>query len=168
MPKQVRNDRVKRERFEEWDYEVDRVRTRVAYDALRNGSAADCGCAYCKDWIAYRESVIPIHVHDWFRGLGIDIAKEIEVSEYESEPPTNLFMGDYLFVGKVLSGPNPYLPVVGTAGVHVARIEIFPGFSLGLSSNTQFGPPIPESFKGLPLANITFEVRTPAINTSSG
>lgn len=109
----------------------------------------------------YRESVIPLFVQHWLQNVGVDLTKEIDVSEYEGESSTNLYFGEYLFVGKVLSGPDPYIPNLDGNGALMEPVEIFPGFNLGLSSSVKFGPPVPESFQGKPLVQVMFKVRTP-------
>jgi hypothetical protein len=147
--------------FERWQYIVDVDTTRKSYSALVQGDAAECGCSDCLIWIKYRASVIPVHVQRWFERIGIDITKEIEVSEYEGGPATNLYIGEYLFVGRMISGPDPYVPTVDGKGASLEPIEIFPGFSLGLSSSGTFGPPVPSSFQGHSLVQVMFEVRTP-------
>src|SRR5690242_7352378 len=134
--------------FEAWRYRVDTAATREAYGALDRGEAESCGCGYCLNWIKYRGSVIPLHVQDWLVELGIDIAKEIEVSEYEGGPATNLYIGEYLFIGEVLSGPDPYVPFGDGTGATLEPLEIFPGFALGLSSSSTLGAPVPVPFKG--------------------
>lgn len=153
--------------FELWRYTVDVAATRKAYTAMKQGDAADCGCGDCLTWINYRCSVIPLHVQSWFRSIGIDITKESEVSEYEGGAETNLYIGGYLFVGRVLAGPDPYVPHVDGNGASLEPVEIFPDFGLGLSSSGKFGPPIPKSFEELPLVRVMFRVRTPPMDNAA-
>jgi hypothetical protein len=146
--------------FELWQYTVDVAATRRAYDELGHGDAESCRCGDCLNWIIYRTSVIPLYVQDWFNSIGVDVSKETIVSEYEGGPVTNLYIGEYLFVGRVLSGPDPHVPYGDGNGSMLEPVEIDTGFSIGLYTSTKFGPPIPESFKGLPLVNVMFKVRT--------
>ena len=96
----------------------------------------------------------------------MDVSKEIEVSEYEGGY-TNLYMGQYLFSGKILYGPEPYVPTIDGNGASIDLVEVYPSFKLGLSASTKFGAPVPKSFESSPVVQVLFQVRTPPTNADS-
>jgi hypothetical protein len=59
----------------------DRLRTRTAYSGIRNGSAERCGCPYCRNFIAQRDTLYPENFRVLLEQLGIDAQKEGDVFE---------------------------------------------------------------------------------------
>jgi len=156
---------MKQNFYNRWQFRANREATVVAYSQLAQGSAADCGCGDCLNWIEYRETIFPAEVLAFFEEVGIDVSKELEVSEYEGgavESNRNKYLGEYVFVGEVISGPDPYIPFIGGGeGVSIQLEEVAPGFKLGLSANNKWTPPLPESFAAQRLVILLFEVDVP-------
>jgi hypothetical protein len=59
----------------------DHLRTRAAYAVIENGSAERCGCPYCRNFIAQRDTLYPESFRVLLDQLGIDAEKEGEVYE---------------------------------------------------------------------------------------
>src|SRR5262245_2057967 len=120
--------------FRHWQLAVDRDRTALAYSQINQGSASQCGCTDCRNWIEYRDEVFPIEVCTLFDQLGIDLRKESEVSEFEAgmvDPSRGLYCGTYHFLGSVLSGPDPFVETPDGTGCHIECREITQRLKLG-------------------------------------
>ena len=66
-----------------WVIEVDVQATASAYASMAQGSAADCGCTDCRNWIEQRDTALSRDFLELIKAIGIDPNKETEVSEYE-------------------------------------------------------------------------------------
>ena len=145
--------------FESWKYLVDPEANRLAYSQIDHGSAADCVCDDCVYWNENRLRFLPKKVLDWFELVGIDAAKEAEVSEFQGEPDNKMFMGNYWLIGELESGPDAYQPHADGNGASFTPTSIAPGFKFGISFCAKFGPPVPESLADKsPLMQVLFEV----------
>lgn len=85
--------------------EHDREATAVAYSRIAVPSPEECGCWYCRNWIAGRELLLPAAVRDLLARLGIPLAGEIEVWEVPDEQHGHLYGGWYTIVGRVIAKP---------------------------------------------------------------
>lgn len=148
------------EAFDRWRFSVDRQATLEAYSQIDEGSAEQCQCGDCLNWLQYRAASIPRIVRSFFEQVGIDFSKESEVSEFEGGPDESLYIGEYHFVGNVISGPDPFVPTPNGDGCSIEPTEVFPNFKLGLSSSWKWGAPVPKTFGELPVVTVVFEVRT--------
>ena len=124
-----------------WTLHADPNATRLAYADIVQGSAVQCSCADCRNWLEQRAKVLPPAFIAAIHALGIDATKETELSEYEGgqvEADRNFYWGEYLFVGKVNSGPEAYVEQADGRGSVPALLEVFPGIHLGVSNNTKW------------------------------
>lgn len=72
----------------------DRERTRSAYARIESGDAERCGCIYCQNFAAQRETIYPEAFLSLLLQLGIDWKKEAEVTEIDG-----LYNGWFHFAG---------------------------------------------------------------------
>ena len=94
--------------FDEWIIECDEWITASAYSKISCGSAQECGCDDCQLFVKLCPSIFPRRVRDLLEGLGIDLKKEKEVSEFgfgRARPGMNLYIAEYDFYGKLLLAP---------------------------------------------------------------
>lgn len=87
-----------------YEIEFDQAATAGCYAAIPVPGPEACGCAYCRNWVAAREQVLPSKLKDILSQLGIPSDGEIEVWEAPAESRPHLYGGWYLFVGRVVSG----------------------------------------------------------------
>lgn len=124
-------------RYHAWAIQVDVEATARAYAQLSTGEAEKCGCRDCLNWISHRLSAFPAEFIQFIRQLGIDPLKETEIAEYEGggvEPSRNLYSGEFLFHGELLSGPDCFRPHADGKGCSL-ELEPLDGIRVGLSSN---------------------------------
>jgi hypothetical protein len=82
----------------------DRDRTQRVYSSLDKGDADECGCIYCQNFAAQRDSVYPESFKQLLDQLGIDPAKEGEV--YEVGPADEgkfTYGGWFYFTGEMIT-----------------------------------------------------------------
>lgn len=81
----------------------DREATVEAYRKVASGGAEQCGCSYCRNLVAQRDSVYPKAFKEILDQFGIDLHKEGEA--YEMAPVGNglhLYGGWFFFVGELI------------------------------------------------------------------
>jgi hypothetical protein len=84
-------------------FRYDKAVTERAYAGITDDGATQCGCMYCRNFIAQRTTVYPTSFHALLDELGIDAAKEGEV--YECGPADNgrrLYGGWLFFTGQMI------------------------------------------------------------------
>lgn len=92
------------ERFERdgWLIEYDADRTRQAY-WLTDRGAHECTCAYCRNYIAIRDSQYPVAFRALLALFGIDIHKEVEVWQVPAaRAGMHFYAGWYHFIGTIV------------------------------------------------------------------
>ncbi|MBD3653530.1 hypothetical protein [Kangiella sp.] len=80
---------------------VDSEKTKEIYSLITNGSAVDCGCSYCRNFLAQAPNCFPQDVLNFFEQCGIDPIKDAEVYEMGPVPLDNelhLYCGEYYFI----------------------------------------------------------------------
>jgi hypothetical protein len=87
-----------------YEIEYDRDATAACYARIRVPAPEDCGCAYCRNWVAAREHVLSLEFRDLLSQLAIPTNGEIEVWETPGQALPHLYGGWYFFVGRILSG----------------------------------------------------------------
>ena len=90
----------------------DRDRTQLVYSGIEKGDADECGCIYCRNFAAQRESAYPESFKRLLDQLGIDPAKEGEV--YEAGPAEGgrfTYGGWFYFVGEMIEAGRSFLDV---------------------------------------------------------
>jgi hypothetical protein len=75
----------------------DREMTQNAYRGITTDSAAECGCSFCRNFVAQRAYVYPASFLALLDQLGIDPAKESEVYECGPTDDGKRFYGGWLF-----------------------------------------------------------------------
>jgi hypothetical protein len=126
--------------FHDWTIDIDVQATGAAYAMLSSGEAERCGCSKCRNWISHRSTVFPIAFLDFLQSMGVDPTKETEISEYEGgaiHPMRYLYSGEFLFIGRVLSGPDCFRPQPDGRGCSVELTQL-DGIKVGISSNVQW------------------------------
>ena len=95
-----------------YEIEFDRDATAACYARVRVPGPEACGCAYCRNWIAAREHILPSELRHLFSQVGIPTDGEIEVWECPGQSRPHLYGGWYFIVGRIISGePNYEFPV---------------------------------------------------------
>lgn len=144
-----------------WIIEVDPEATANVYRKLSSGSATACGCTDCKNWLEQREEVFPPEFTAILAEMGVDARKETELSEYEGGQVTsgmNLYWGEYLFIGRVLAGPECYITQPDGKGCTIELQPTFGPLQVGISCNLQWAMKLPE-FPQASTSVIVFQVK---------
>jgi hypothetical protein len=89
-----------------YEIEFDRDATVAAYSHITVPSPENCGCAYCRNWVAGREHAVPPEATELLSKLGIPVNGEIETYEYPGTSKPHGYGGWYMFVGCILSKPS--------------------------------------------------------------
>ncbi len=80
----------------------DRERTRQAYSTVKRGDAERCGCSYCQNFAAQRNTAYPEVFRFLLDQLGIDPEKEGEVYESGPEGSLRIYGGWLYFAGELV------------------------------------------------------------------
>jgi hypothetical protein len=81
----------------------DRAATIQAYAAITTDDAAECGCSFCRNFIANRPSIYPQTFLALLDQLGIDPSKEGEVYECgPAEDGKRVYGGWFFFTGQMI------------------------------------------------------------------
>ncbi|MDR7239148.1 hypothetical protein [Neobacillus drentensis] len=89
--------------------EIDVKRTKEFYKNYQL-ITEDCGCDYCSNYLLACDT-FPKDIMNIFNLLGIDPRKEGEVYEcLENEDGTHLYGGFYHIVGRIIDGPDLWIP----------------------------------------------------------
>jgi len=135
--------------FGSWRIVVNREATEHAYTTILEAGPEECGCAYCRNFVAARAHAYPPEATDLFTRLGIDPCYEAEVVDYHIVTPDSnhrLIGGWFHFVGTVEEGPDgTYEPLVA-------------GFEIGF---TRHAGVVEHAFAGQQIAQIEFLTRIP-------
>jgi hypothetical protein len=93
--------------YKYWLIEFDREATVEVYRKIETGDAERCGCCYCRNFIAARDTVYPPNFITFLQDIGIDYRKEGEVFQcYKIRPGLHYYGGWFHFVGKVTDLPT--------------------------------------------------------------
>ena len=81
---------------------------------LRKAGADECGCCYCKNFAAQRDTAYPSQFRDLLSRIGADPTKELEAFDYDFgvEKSTALYGGWFVFVGEILEGKGWRPPTI--------------------------------------------------------
>ncbi len=86
--------------------EADPARTRKTYLEIGKGGAEECGCSYCRNYLAVLPSALPEQVLSFFSAAGIDVRKDAEIYEQgEVSPGMRSYGGEYYLWGSVVTEP---------------------------------------------------------------
>ena len=153
-------------RYHDWELEVDVDATSAAYSLLASGEAEGCRCIGCLNWIEQRDNVFPGAFLSFVQELGINFRKETEISEYEDgavDSHMNLYTGEFLFCGRVISGSDCFAVQPDKRGATVV-LDSRDGILVGVSSNVKWamtGPATAVFPQATPRAVVVFQVRVP-------
>jgi hypothetical protein len=118
--------------FKNWTLIVDEDCTRSTYNSVNNGSAEDCSCVECLNYLQSRDIAFPEEIKSLFGQLGIDYKKESEIwrmcKEKDGYHRYSLifhFMGS--FNGNDCSTPYP------SGGQMILTTPITESFSIGFT-----------------------------------
>ena len=123
-----------------YELEFDREATAACYTLIRLPGPEACGCAYCRNWVAAREHVLPSELRELLSRLGIPTNGEIEVWEASGQSQPHFYGGWYYFVGRILNGEPGRTFDIG-------------GFMMSFSSKMEYAVP---AFEGQEVCQLDF------------
>lgn len=134
-----------------WTVEVDIERTKEFYDKY-HFITEDCECVYCANYVKACDK-FPQDIKDLFSSLGIDPRKEGEISHYiENTDGTHLYGAFYHVVGRVIEGPELWMPTQEDSEVSSPNFVEVNKIVLGFTEDLVMVP------EGFPLPSIQFEI----------
>ena len=80
----------------------DAQETRKAYAAMNSGSPERCGCVYCRNFVAQRDTIYPKKFRLLLDQLGIDPEKEGDVFEGSPEGSLVGYSGWFYLAGELI------------------------------------------------------------------
>ncbi len=143
----------------EWSFEADPQATMQAHNRRAAGSPELCGCVYCRNFIALRETAYPEKFAELLTKLGIPKNFESYVYTYgEVEAGIYLYEGWFHFIGRVLKGSA--ILSFGTENGYYKGDPTLAPFSVFFNSSDNL---VPESFPSSGVTQIEFSTRVPWI-----
>lgn len=116
--------------FRDWTLTVDRGATQITYASVVTGSAEDCKCDDCKNYVVYRPTAFPDEIILLLHQLGIDYRKESEVWRMSKDEDGNhLYNGIFHFKGS-FEGKDCFVTDDGSNGTF-SMTDINESFSIG-------------------------------------
>ncbi len=147
--------------YQKWKLSVDVEATREAYSKIERGSAEECGCQKCLNFVASRKTIYPEEVSILFDRLGVDFRKEVEVChDGISEVGLHFYSGWFHCVG-YLESPSSKVMLAEYADTQVYELvleEVSQQFQIGFTEN---GGLYWTEFEGKPLVQIEFRGEVP-------
>jgi len=117
--------------FKNWKFSVDREATERTYASFAVGSAEECGCIECANYLATRESIFPDEIKLLLNELGIDFKKEAEVWRmYKNQKGNHCYNGIFHFKG-CFDGEDCAIPMPDGKGFTFSLNPITDRFSIG-------------------------------------
>ena len=142
--------------FKDWILKVDREATFTTYASVQNGSAGECDCTECKNYLASRDGLFPAEVKLLLCQLGIDYKKEVEVWRmFKGENGKHRYSGYFHFKGG-FEGKDCFITNDGKNGTF-SLTAINESFSIGF----RFADELTFFKAGEQLVQIEFEVDVP-------
>ncbi|NRF41032.1 hypothetical protein HQN83_20075 [Pedobacter sp. LMG 31643] len=116
--------------FRDWTLTVDREVTKATYASVVNGSAEDCKCPECLNYIQGRDKAFPDEIKSLFDMLGVDYRKESEVWRmYKHKDGLHIYSGFFHFKGS-FEGRDCFVTADGRNGTF-SMTDINESFSIG-------------------------------------
>jgi len=135
-----------------WIIEVDTKKTKDFYEQYHLITEG-CECNYCANYVLACDQ-LPEEIKILFNSLGIDPRKEGEVSEYmKNEDGTHLYGVFYHVVGRIIKGPQLWVPNMESSEVFSPNFEKYFDVEIGFSDEISLVP------EGFPTPIIQFEVQ---------
>ena len=117
----------------------DRNRTQHIYNGLKRGGADECGCMYCRNFAAQRDSAYPDPFKRLLDELGIDPAKEAEVYEIGPIEGGRFTYGGWLcFIGEMIEAGEGNTRLGGFEYWFTTKVPDAPAFHGGSMLAVQF------------------------------
>ncbi|MFJ7826640.1 hypothetical protein [Psychrobacillus sp. NPDC096623] len=139
-----------------WDIEIDVNRTKEFYKNYHLITEG-CSCDFCANYVLACD-IFSQDIMNIFNLLGIDPRKEGEVSEYmENEDGTHLYGGFYHVVGRIIKGPNLWVPTKKGSEVSSPTFINYKGIEIGFSNDLVL---VPEDFP-TPVIQFEFQMNVP-------
>jgi hypothetical protein len=142
--------------YRQWKFNVDVEATREAYRKIERGSAEECGCQKCLNFVASRKKIYPEEVLILYDRLGVDFRKEVEVyHDGVSETGLHFYSGWFHFVGH-LESPSSKVLLAEYSDAQVYNLEleeVGQQFRIGFTEN---GGLCWKEFEEQPLVQIEF------------
>ncbi|AOE50313.1 hypothetical protein [Kangiella sediminilitoris] len=82
---------------------MDSAKTKEIYSSIKKDSAFECGCEYCRNFMAQMPNCFPQEVISFFEQCGIDPLKDAEVYEIgpiSEDSNLHLYGGEYYFISE--------------------------------------------------------------------
>ena len=118
--------------FLEWIFEVDKEITQQTYKNLQFGGSDTCGCTDCANYVNFRDKVFPQIVLDFFKELGVDYTKDVELLSYDLPGNFSHVGGWFHFKGRILQGPDCRIPLPsGGSTLNLSKVK--DNFSIGFT-----------------------------------
>ena len=96
--------------FRQWVLEYDAAATIAAYAAARPIGPEQCGCLYCRNFVAARDHAYPSELRDLANTVGVIPLTETETWDngpLEMHDPTRRLAGGFFhFVGRIVCDPG--------------------------------------------------------------
>lgn len=108
-----------------YELEFDRDATAVCYARVQVPGPEECGCAYCRNWVAAREQVLPTEFRNMLMQFGIPHNGEIEVWEATGKTQPHFYGGWYFVVGRILGGEPRHTFDLGAFQVYFAEKQSY-------------------------------------------
>jgi hypothetical protein len=132
--------------YGQWQFRADAAATAAAYTRAPQGDPERCGCSFCRNFIANRDTVLPSEFRSFLMSLGIDPSKAGEVyHEGRLGPGRHCYGGWFHFVG--------FLDTHGD----FAPVEYENGFIACMAQRTAPGL---AALDGLPLVQVEFRTQS--------
>ncbi|WP_448103621.1 hypothetical protein [Pedobacter panaciterrae] len=142
--------------FRDWTLTVDYEVTKATYASVVNGSAEDCKCNDCMNYIADRERAFPDEIKLLFDQLGVDYRKESEVWRmYKHKDGMHIYSGIFHFKGS-FEGKDCFVTSDGRNGTF-SMTDINESVSIGFRIASQL--PYFKDSEGL--VQVEFETKVP-------
>jgi hypothetical protein len=100
-----------------YEIEFDRDATAACYARIHTPRPEACRCAYCRNWIAAREHILPPDFRQLLSQFSIPTDGEIEVWQTPGQKLAHFYGGWYFIVGRILSGERGHKFDMGSFGV---------------------------------------------------
>ena len=85
------------------EIEVDVKATRLSYIRMTMPGPEECGCSYCRNWAAQRQTAYPSSVRSLFEEMGIRFGYETEVWDAPWDGGRRCCGGWYTFLGDIVT-----------------------------------------------------------------
>jgi len=123
--------------FRDWTFTVDREATRSACASVVNGSAEDCKCNDCQNYVACRAMAFPDEIILLLDQLGVDYKKEIDIWRMcKDEDGKHRYSGFFQFKGS-FEGKDCFVPTTGRGG-KMSMTAIDESFGIGFTVAEDF------------------------------